>query len=401
MKILFLTPILPQAPTDGDRVRAFHFLRQASARHRVVLASFYARPEEAEERNLKGLRAMVEELHLVAMPRPRQLLNALEGFFGPAPLNVRAYESPEMRSLVSRVSRAHRLDAVYCYRLRMAPYALQAGPLPKVLDFTDSLATYQERRQAQASNPLARWYHARERSKLSDFEAAMAHQFDLGLMNSRQDGERISGDAGSPRILVVPNGVDRAFYHPARVRREGATIAFVGHMAYAPNIQAVLWFASRVMPLVWKREPAARFRVVGGDPPGPVRRLARDPRVEVTGYVDDVRPRLWGAAVSVCPLLVGVGRQNKVLESFALGLPVVATPLAAQGVEARDGRELLLAESADEFAAQVLRLMRDRRLAASLARRALRFVGTHYDWERSFGMTEKRLLQIIAKRKRT
>jgi sugar transferase (PEP-CTERM/EpsH1 system associated) len=156
----------------------------------------------------------------------------------------------------------------------------------------------------------------------------------------------------------VECGVDLARFNPADIyptpyATPGAKIVFTGNMDYWPNADAAIWFANEAMPLLRGRQPAAEFWVVGANPGPGVRDLAKLPGVRVTGRVEDVRPYLAHASLAVCPLRIARGIQNKVLEAMAMGKPVIASPPAFEGVRARAGCDLLVAEGAAAFADQI------------------------------------------------
>jgi glycosyltransferase involved in cell wall biosynthesis len=268
----------------------------------------------------------------------------------------------------------------------MAPYALRSG-LPRVLDCTDSLTRYVERRAVLAAPPK-RWLWRREAEKIAAYEQFCAWQFKACLMNSANDAATLRAMAPGSEVLTVANGVDFSQLKPGKLRRDPDRLIFVGNLAYAPNIEAVRWFAREVFPLIRARRPKARFSVLGGNAPASLLALGRQAGIEFKGYISDFRPQLWEAAVSVCPVHLAAGRQNKILDAFACQTPVVATRLTASGCEAAEGRELLGADSAEEFAAQTLRLMAQPALGRALAARALRFVRRRYDWDRSAGLIE-------------
>jgi glycosyltransferase involved in cell wall biosynthesis len=192
------------------------------------------------------------------------------------------------------------------------------------------------------------------------------------------------------RLGVVPNGVDLATLPFQRDRRDPATIVLTGNMGYFSNVNAACWFAERVHPLVRRSVPEARFLVIGARPAARVRRLARaDSSVGVLGFVEDLRSHLCSATVAVAPMQAGAGQQFKVLEAMASGTPVVATPVAAEALEAGGDDGLLVAGTAEAFAQAVVSLVRDPGRAARLAAQARRFVESHYTWERSTGHLEE------------
>ena len=194
------------------------------------------------------------------------------------------------------------------------------------------------------------------------------------------------------------NGVDaRAFQRPPSAPRSGRSLVFVGHLAYPPNSDAVSWFIRKILPLLLAQDPHLVFEVVGGGAPAALRALEGQRGLRLTGFVPDTRPYLWSAAVSVCPVRTGAGRQNKLLEAFAAGTPCVATPLAAAGAEAEHGRHLLVAEDPAAFAEAVLRLYREPALGRRLARQAKGLLGKHYRWEANARVLERTMTRAVGR----
>jgi glycosyltransferase involved in cell wall biosynthesis len=186
-----------------------------------------------------------------------------------------------------------------------------------------------------------------------------------------------------PNVAVVPNGVDTARFPFGRGPREPGRVVFTGNLGYFANADAVVWFAERVLPLLRRSLPAVRFEVVGARPPRALRRLARAGAFTLVGPVDDVGERLRSAQAAVAPLQAGSGQSNKTLEALASGTPAVVSPLAAAGLEARDGEHLLVAASAEDFAAALARVLGDEALAERLALAGRALVESAYTWERS------------------
>jgi polysaccharide biosynthesis protein PslH len=204
--------------------------------------------------------------------------------------------------------------------------------------------------------------------------------------------------AAAASLHVAANGVDADAYSAPRKGLAGprakafCELLFVGHLAYPPNADAVAWFAASVLPLVRARVPQASFTVVGGDASPALRALGALPGVRFTGFAQDTLPHLWRAGVSVCPVRTGAGRQNKLLEAFAAGLPAVATSLAAQGAEARDQEHVLVADDASSFADAVIRLLERPALGRRLARNARALVGRNYVWPANAAVLEGAML---------
>lgn len=399
MKLLVLSPVFPDGPADGDRVRLYHWLRQLGRRHQVTLACL-ADPARAADFGPSRLGPALAAVHRVPWPRGRRFAAAAWGWLKGRSLNLASAESAAMARLVDRLIAAEPggFDAVLAYRLKMAPYALRFKG-PRFLDYCDCMTRYTERRAAILAlqgHGLRAAFYRREAAKLAAEEAGMALEMDGGYFNARQDAETVRAMApeAARRLHVAANGVE--LDGKSRGGSRGASgeprgIVFVGHLAYPPNIDAVQWFITEVLPKVQAAEPQATFTVVGGDAPASLRRLASRPGVSFTGFAAETLPHLRAAAVSVCPVRSGAGRQNKLLEAFAAGVPCVASSLAAEGAEAMDGRHLLVADAPADFAAQVLRLLGRPALGRRLAAGAAGLLRRHYDWKANAAALERPL----------
>ena len=398
MKLLVLSPVFPDSPCDGDRLRLFHWLRLLGKRHRLTLLCL-TDPRRAADAGPSALGKALADIQRVPWPKGRRLLSAALSLPGSAPATVAAAAAPDLARAMDRLVEAaaaagRPFDAVFAYRLKMAPLALRFRG-PRFLDYCDSMTRYTERRAAALAlegQGLRAGFQRVQARRLAAWEARCAREFDAGFFNARQDAEAVAGMAPSASrgLHVAANGVDaRAFRPPAPAPRRGKTIVFVGQLAYPPNSDAVLWFAAKVLPLLLAQDPELVFEVVGGGAPKALRALEGRPGLRFTGFVADTRPHLWSAAVSVCPVRTGAGRQNKLLEAFAAGTPCVATPLAAAGAEAGHGRHLLVAADPAAFAAAVLQLCRRPALGRRLARQAHGLLGKLYRWEANARVLER------------
>ena len=181
---------------------------------------------------------------------------------------------------------------------------------------------------------------------------------------------------------MIRNGVNLQQLTPIPETREPDALAFVGVMDYLPNTDGVRWFCDEILPRIQEQRPGARLAIIGSRPTEEVLRLGEREGVRVTGYVDDPKDELAKASVSIAPLRIARGIQNKVLEAMAMGLPVVGTTSATQGVEATPGEHFLLADEAREFAEHVIRLLEAPDEALRLGAASRTFVEQNYDWER-------------------
>jgi sugar transferase (PEP-CTERM/EpsH1 system associated) len=361
VSLLFLAHRAPFAPDRGDRIRSYHVLRHLAAQGPVHLVTFADRDEPVPDLGLASCTVLP-----LRKSRGRALIEAVASG---RPVSLAAFADGAFSRAVDDVMAAHAPDAAYVFSGQMAQYVPPA--MPFVMDFVDVDSA---KFAALAKGAMAPLY-AREARLLGRFERDVAERAAASLFVNRAEAA-LFGEA--PRVAVVENGIDTAFFRPGVVTAEpeGAAIVFTGQMDYAPNIDAVRWFVGEVLPLVRRQRPAARFAIVGRAPTAAVRALGEQPGVVVTGEVADVRGWLGAARVAVAPLRIARGVQNKVLEAMAMALPVVATAAAAEGID--DAGTIAVADDPRDFAAAVVAALDD---AGDRGERGRAQVIWRYGWE--------------------
>lgn len=379
--ILFLAHRIPFPPDRGDKIRSFHALRHLAGLGRVHLACFA--DDEADAAHLAGLREAIGpalgEAH-VEIRRTSRMAAGARALAGGRPVSLTLFDSATLRGFVSDQLASGRIGTVFAFSGQMGQFVPPGTAARFVMDFADVDSAKFEAYAAEGG-PLA-WVHRREGRELAAFEREVAARADVSLFVSEAEAALFrarSGLAGAD-VRALQNGVDLDYYDPeapvARPDGKGPLIVFTGQMDYAPNIDAVRWFAGEVMPLL----PEARFAIVGRKPDEAVRRLA-GPRVVVTGAVPDVRAWLAAADVVAAPLRIARGIQNKVLEAMAMARPVVASPAAFEGIEAEPGRHLIVADGAEAQAEAIAGLLADPARARAMGRAARARMVEAYRWE--------------------
>jgi sugar transferase (PEP-CTERM/EpsH1 system associated) len=274
-----------------------------------------------------------------------------------------------------------RFDVIMVHCSSVAQYVLDYRDCFRILDYGDLDSVKWSEYSRWKPFPFSVGY-ALESRKLRKYEHDLALRFNRCSVTTQREKESFEALRVPTPCNVIPNGVDTSYF-----RRTGnqpaPVVIFLGRMDYFPNIDGVLYFVKEVLPLIRKRMPNVEFRIVGSNPSSKIRELTKLPGVLVTGHVPDVRHYANDAAVSVAPLRIARGTQNKILESMAMGIPVVASPQAAKGINAVPGRDLLVAEDSESFARRVLNLLENRSMSKSLSEAALKQVETAHRWSAS------------------
>lgn len=401
MNLLFLAPQLPYPPHQGTAIRNWGLIRHLAAHHTVALACF----AEGEAAKLPAPLAHACQ-RVVVVPRPvrgagRRLAALLRGT---ADLADRLW-SPAMAAALRGLLGEWTPNIIQIEGLEMAPYlaTLRAAcPSARVV-YDAHNAEYLIQRRAWESDRrvLRRWpaaaYSAIQTPRLAKYEAAIARTADAITCVSAEDAAALRALDPTLAPVVVANGIELSAYEPPTLPSAGVRLVLTGKMDYRPNVDAAVWFAQAIWPQIRAAQPAAEFHIVGQQPNQAVQRLAALPGVVVTGAVPDIRPHLAGATVYVAPLRMGGGTRFKLLEAFALARPVVATRIGAEGFAVEDGRELLLADTADDFASAVLRLLADPAQAARLGAAGRAFVSASYDWGQIVPRLEAVYARLAAK----
>lgn len=397
MRILFLSRWFPYPADNGARIRIYNLLRALATRHQVDLISFSA--ETVAEERLAAMRAICYHVEVVPF-REFQPSNwkAVLGFFEMRPRSVVDTYSMEMETKVSEAVQRERYDAVIASEIDMAPYAANQ-PIPlRLLEEMEIAALQEQATQAQSFSQRARkelmWW------KYSRYVSALLRDFQATTVVSEEERQRLTPLVPTRTHLdVIPNGVDTAFYSGRYGMPDVDTLIYSGALTYSANFDAVAYFLEAIFPLILAARPQARFLVTGRLEGVAVQKLPRSANVVFTGYLEDIRPTLARAWVNVVPLRQGGGTRLKILESLAIGTPVVSTRKGAEGLDLQAGQDLLVADTPAEFAQAVVRVLADGELRAKLGRQGQQTVINRYDWS-IIGQRLNALLEKLGTRQR-
>jgi len=388
MRVLFIVARVPGADFKGDQVRSLQQLTHLSARHRITLISLDTTRQPATIP--PALRALCEQIIVIRHPWWRSLLGSARALLSGRPFQVEAYRSAGIDGQIERCLATSRFDLVHLQVARLAATCERTPPPPCVVDFVDALSLNMQRRAEHDRGPMA-WIAAIEARRMRAYEQRVLRLAAGAAVSSVVDRDALGAPAN---LHLVDNGVDvDQFAYVSPVQRERG-IVFVGNLGYFPNVDAVLWFADAVLPLVQRHCPEVTLTLVGARPHRLLQRLAaRNAAVRLIGPVPATQPYLTRAAVAIAPMRAGSGQQLKVLEAMAAGTPVVLTPAVAASIEAEAERHYLVADDATAMAAAIGRLLDDAALRERLAVAARQCVEQRYTWRHAAERLERIWLQ--------
>jgi len=385
MRILFLSPRQCWPPLSGAKLREYYFAR-ALGQHAAVTHVHFTEPGAAPltRADLPCCR------DVISVPKPRAYTpwKIVRGLAGRWPLPVLNYTSSEMSSALTRAIRGQHFDLVHLDSIHMAasvePIAEAMGGKPRIVYNWHNIESEVMRRyKAGERSPVRRLYSAITARQLEALERSILHSAFGHVVCSDRERDQLLNVAPEARIAVVPNGVDTAYFENTTTPAVPRTrIVFVGLMNYHANVEAAVSFARDVWPRLRSRLPGVSLTIVGASPAPAALALRRLPGIEVTGTVPDVRPFYREALAAIVPLRTGGGTRLKILEAMAAGVPVVSTPLGAEGLDVTPGENIILADpdDPDAWIRELATLAESESRRQQLTESGRRLVREHHDW---------------------
>ena len=389
MKILVVLPRFPYPLEKGDKLRAYHQIRILSQRNEVFL--FAVSHAKVSDDYVEQLKPFCKDICVVRSPRLVNYKNTFRNFLYAKSLQIGYWDSKRARRAYKAFEKRVQPDVIYSQMVRTMTL-VSRSPLPKVMDFQDSLSMNMERRM-DCSRGLWHYILHFEFKMLRSSEYNSFKIFDALTIISDIDSEAIPHKKNG-NIRIIPNGVDFDFFHPMPEVEKVYDIVFCGNMSYEPNVRASQFLVERVMPLVWQRRPQTRVLLAGTSPKPQVSRLASE-RVTVSGWVPDIRQSYASAHIFAAPMQTGSGLQNKLLEAMAMQIPCVTTAIANDSLHAVDGRDILVAANERQFADHLIDLLEHADRRETIARAGYDFVHQNYSWDRYGEQLENVLREAI------
>lgn len=396
MRILMISPDLNYPPIYGGRIRRYNLLKYLSRDNDFTLLSFVNSKEDFK--NTEGIKKYCKAVETVQLgshsgkdywiTRFRNYF--LSKFFSYPPIVIHFY-SREMKRRIKKVIAENDYDLVLIEYWYMGQYANCIKGIIKVLDKHDI--------------EYMRWYGLYEfckdqktlslHKRIKKHELRVLKRFDKILTVTQTDKDFLLEKYNSALdISVVPSGVDTSYFKLQEKSNDSKNLVFVGSLAHAPNVDGILYFCREMLPLILKKIPETHLFIVGLCPSKDVLNLGNN-NITVTGFVKDIRPYVYKSSVFVVPLRFGTGIRGKILEAMALGKPVIATSIAATGLEVTPDQDIIIADDPKDFAFRTIELLNNRALRNRLIENGWRLINEKYRWEKIISELERVLYEVV------
>jgi len=383
MKTLWVNTNFMHPTTKGGQIRTLEMLRHLHQWHEIhyVAVANPALPEGPARAHEYSYKAYPVEYRIPDKSSPAFYLELVKGLFSAIPVAVERFHPPGIRELLENLLRREKFDCAVVDHL--APTAYYPD-LAHAVFFQHNVETVIWRRHVEhAGDPLKRAYFKLQADRMYRFERRVSREAGHIVAVSKADGDEMRRLFDVSRVTEIPTGVNLEYFTPPGGGSSArADLVFVGSMDWLPNVDGVIWFVREVLPLIRKRRPETTLAVVGRLPLPKIVQLGQeDSRIEITGTVPDIRPYLWGSAVSIVPLRIGGGTRLKIYEAMAAKIPVVSTTVGAEGLTAHPPDDIRIADTAEAFAEQCMELLGDSGTRGRIADTAWQMVRDHFSWE--------------------
>lgn len=389
MKILFVCHRFPYPPNEGGKIRSFNMIAHLQQQHEVTVASLVE--SKIEQNDIEGIKPYCHSYIAQRMSKPVAWLKALFCLLTFIPSSMGYFHSWALGKKIKTLLNEQKFDLIVVHCSSVAHFVLSAKDTPKILDFCDmdsqKWLIYAKHKPFPLS--LAYWL---EGIKLQRAEKKLAMQFEGSSVATAFELETLEGFESGRASFCFPNGVDTEYFSPVEREYDANTICFIGKMNYYPNEKCMLEFCQQVFPLLRKKYPKLKLSIVGSNPTDKILALADTDGIEVTGRVADVRPYVQQAALTVVPLEIARGTQNKILESMAMGVPVVCSEVAARGIDALPGKHVLVAKQSNEYVLQISRILDSAEERARLSLAGRERMLSHHSWDIAMEKMDANLL---------
>lgn len=382
-KLLVILPRVPYPLEKGDKLRAYHFIKGL---HKSFEISLFALSDQRIDKEIENeISNICDQYRIFNNPFINIVFNAFLFLFNGKPFQLAYFYRRSMKKAIRQEIKNNKPDVIFCQLLRSAEY-VKGIDVKKVLDYQDAFSMGMKRR-AETSGFLKKCFYSWESKRLRRYESKVSKIFDHTLIISEQDKKALP--IMDKEAFVLRNGVDMNYYLPVECEKK-YDLLFVGNMSYPPNINAVVYFAKEIMPLLLKNNPKLQFVIAGAKPHAKVKMLASD-NIIITGWADDLREYYCRSKIFVAPMLIGTGLQNKLLEAMAMGIPCVTSSLANNALGAKTNKEIIIADTANEMFIAIEKLLENKNHRDEIAENGRILIQKDFSWENQIKQLKQKL----------
>jgi len=382
MKLFVLLSRVPYPLEKGDKLRAFHFIKQLSKNNKIVLCALNDKQLHTDA--MKALEPFCESIHIIPLSKIGIAFNLFKGLFNKLPFQVNYFYSKKAQQIIDKLIDTNQPEHIFCQLVRVAEYVKNCS-LPKTLDYQDVFSKGVHRRMEKALFYLKPMFYFEYR-RLLKYEANVFNEFNNKLIISYPDRDFIEHPQNKD-IKVIPNGVDTEYLKPQNIEKE-YDLLFTGNMAYPPNIDCVEYLVKKILPLIHKINPLVNLVIAGANPTKVVLNLQSD-KVIVTGWVKDMRVYYAKSKIFIAPMQIGTGLQNKLLEAMAMKIPSITSELANKALNAIENEEILIGRTEEEYVSHIISLLTDEAKRDNLVEKAYAFILKNYNWDNIFNQLDE------------
>lgn len=383
MRILLLTSRIPYPVIGGDKLRTYNFCQGLlNEGHEITLITLYENETDLletfktyEDQNKKFYSKIIP----IKFNRTLAYFKAVKALTNQLPFTVNFFYSSKMQKAVNEEFNNNKFDITISHLIRTTEYVKNFA-VPKMVDLTDAFSLLYERRIQLRRNYFDKFKINCEYKRVIDYEVKIINEFDKCFIISEVDKDFLSKYTDTSNVEIIPNGVNSEYFYFYNGEYDKNNLVFTGNMRTIANNDAAMYFGDKIFPKIKQIKPDAKFTIIGANPRKELIEMSQNINgITVTGEVEDVREYLRTAAVSVCPVRIAAGVQNKILESMSMGIPVITSPEGAEGLKVTDN-EIIIAHNDEEFVNAVLDIIQNTEKRAMYSKNARKFIEEYYSW---------------------
>ena len=378
MKIVIITPRVPEILDKGDKLRIFYQIKYLSISNDIHLISLSS---SKNARINKELKKYIKSFHLIHTSKISRLLNLIHhSIINKLPIQISYYYSKKSHKEINEIIDLIKPEFIYCQLIRTAEFIKKRNE-KKLIDYMDCFSLGLLRR-SKKSNILMKLILLFEYKRVKEYETNIFNYFENHTIISKYDRDYIN-HINNKNISIVENGIETDYFKRKNDTYKKNTIIFVGNMSYRPNVLAAKFICEEIFPLVLKKEKNTKVIIAGSNPNKEVRKLSKlNKKIKITGFVEDIRDAYEKGTVFVAPMFIGSGLQNKLLEAMSMKIPCITTKTANKSLNASE-KEILIANDKDEFANYCIELFNNKEKNLNLIKNGFKFVKTKFNWKKS------------------